>query len=155
MILPQKMDFLLLRKFIGWLLYWKTTTSFGNINLGLSGASSSLPACRTYYFQIQVEPQKAKKKKALTYIENNRNKKVVYKTFLSNQYNNITGSGTFDQLINSGVVHPVGILIIPYISSTTAGLVNFRWKSPFDSCTATSAPLSLKRRSQCQYFFPK
>ena len=46
------------------------TTSYGGINLGASGASSPLPACRIYYSQIQVEPQKA-----LTYIEQNRNKK--------------------------------------------------------------------------------
>ena len=40
------------------------TTSYGGINLGASGASFPLPACRTYYSQIQVEPQKS-----LTYIE--------------------------------------------------------------------------------------
>ena len=43
------------------------TTSFAGINLGASSASSPLPACRIYYSQIQVEPQKA-----LTYIEQNR-----------------------------------------------------------------------------------
>ena len=114
------------------------TTSYGGINLGASGASSPLPACRIYYSQIQVEPQKA-----LTYIEQNRNKKVVYRTILSNQYNNITTNGTFNQLVNSGVVHPVGLLMIPYISSTMTGLGDFQWKSPFDSCPATSAPISL------------
>ena len=114
------------------------TTSYGGINLGASGASSPLPACRIYYSQIQVEPQKA-----LTYVEQNRNKKVVYRTILSNQYNNITTNGTFNQLVNSGVVHPVGLLIIPYISSTATGLGDFQWKSPFDSCPATSAPISL------------
>lgn len=113
-------------------------TSYGSINLGASGASSPLPACRIYYSQIQVEPQKA-----LTYIEQNRNKKVVYRTVLSNQYNNITTNGTFNQLVNSGVVHPVGLLMIPYISSTATGLGDFQWKSPFDSCPATSAPISL------------
>ena len=114
------------------------TTSFGGINLGLSQASCPLPACRIYYSQIQVEPQKA-----LTYVEQNRNKKVVYRTILSNQYNNITTNGTFNQLVNSGVVHPVGLLLIPYISSTAPGLGDFQWKSPFDSCPATSAPISL------------
>ena len=51
----------------------------------------------------------------------NRNREVVYRTLLENQYNN--QSGTFNQLIdsgvNSGVVHPVGILLVPYISSLT------------------------------------
>ena len=67
----------------------------------------------------------------------------MYRTVLSNQHNNITTQGTFNQLVNSGVVHPVGLLMIPYISSAATGLGDFQWKSPFDSCPATSAPISL------------
>jgi hypothetical protein len=114
------------------------TTTFAAVNLSLSGASSSLPTCRIYYSQIAVEPQKA-----LTYVEQNRNKKVVYRTILTNQYNNTGAGSTFNQLINSGVVHPVGMLIVPFISSQQAGLGDFQWKSPFDSCPATSSPCSL------------
>ena len=55
-------------------------TTFGGINLSLSGASSPLPCCRIYFSQIQLEP-----KKALTYVEENRNKKVVYRAVLANQ----------------------------------------------------------------------
>ena len=72
-----------------------------------------MPACRIYYSQIVVEPQKA-----INYINANRNKKVVFKTFISNQYNQVSNGGNFNALINSGVVHPIGILIVPYISST-------------------------------------
>ena len=114
------------------------TTTFAGINLGSASASSPLPTCRIYYSQIQVEPQKA-----LTYINENRNKKVVYRTILANQYNNLSAGSSFNQLINSGVVHPVGILIVPYISSTVSGFGDFQWKSPFDTCPATSAPISL------------
>ena len=115
------------------------TTTFAGVNLSLSGASSSLPTCRIYYSQIAVEPQKA-----LTYVEQNRNKKVVYRSLLTNQYNNTSAGGTFNQLINSGVVHPVGMLIVPFISSQQAnGFGDFQWKSPFDSCPATSSPCSL------------
>ena len=115
------------------------TTTFASVNLSLSGASSSLPTCRIYYSQIAVEPQKA-----LTYVEQNRNKKVVYRSLLTNQYNNTSAGGTFNQLINSGVVHPVGMLIVPFISSQQAnGFGDFQWKSPFDSCPATSSPCSL------------
>ena len=115
------------------------TTTFAAVNLSLSGASSSLPTCRIYYSQIAVEPQKA-----LTYVEQNRNKKVVYRSLLTNQYNNTSAGGTFNQLINSGVVHPVGMLIVPFISSQQAnGFGDFQWKSPFDSCPATSSPCSL------------
>ena len=114
------------------------TTTFAGVNLGSASASSPLPTCRIYYSQIQVEPQKA-----LTYINENRNKKVVYRTILANQYNNLSSGSSFNQLINSGVVHPVGILIVPYISSTVSGFSDFQWKSPFDTCPSTSAPISL------------
>jgi hypothetical protein len=122
----------------GLYVYKPPTATFAAVNLSLSGASSPLPTCRIYYSQIAVEPQKA-----LTYVEQNRNKKVVYRTILTNQYNNTSAGGSFNQLINSGVVHPVGMLIVPFISSQQAGLGDFQWKSPFDSCPATSSPCSL------------
>ena len=113
------------------------TAVYGAVNFGASGASSSLQTCRIYYSQIQIDNQKA-----LTYVEQNRNKKVVYRTVLTNQYNKVGNS--FNQLINSGVVHPVGILIVPYISSSVAaGFGDYQWKSPFDTCPATSSPISL------------
>jgi hypothetical protein len=112
------------------------TTTFAGVNLGVASVSGGLSTCRIYYSQIQIEPQKA-----LTYVNENRNKKVVYRTILANQYNN--QSGTFNQLINSGVVHPVGILIVPYIASSVSGFGDYQWKSPFDTCPATSAPISL------------
>ena len=112
------------------------TTSVFNINLGQFTASSSLPACRIYYSQIQLDPQKAS-----TYIENNTNKTVLYRSVLTNQYNNI--SGNFNQLINSGITHPVGILVVPFISSSVAGFGDYAWKSPFDSAPSTGHPISL------------
>ena len=114
-------------------------TALQGINLQSSGAGNSLSACRIYYSQIQVNPQKA-----LAYVEENRNKKVVYRTILTNQYNNTGATNNFNQLINSGVVHPTGILICPFISSSeTTGFKDYQWKSPFDSCPATTAPISL------------
>ena len=56
---------------------------------------------------------------------------------------NTGADGTFNQLINSGIAHPTGVLIVPFISSTNAALGDSQWKSPFDSCPATSAPISL------------
>jgi len=115
------------------------TTSFDGINLSTSGASHPLQTCRVYYSQIQIEPTKA-----LTYVESNRNKKVVYRTILTNQYNSTSSGGSFNQLINSGVIHPTGILIVPFISSTYAtGFADFAWKSPFDTAPATGHPISL------------
>jgi len=114
-------------------------TSFDGVNLNASGASHPLQTCRIYYSQIQLEPTKS-----LTYIENNKNKKVVYRTILTNQYNNTSSGGNFNQLINSGVIHPTGILVVPYVTSQYAtGFKDFAWKSPFDTAPATSHPLSL------------
>ncbi len=45
-----------------------------------------------------------------------------------------TSGGSFNALINSGIVHPIGILLIPYISSVVAtGLGDYAWRSPFDT----------------------
>ena len=63
------------------------------------------------FSQIHLEPQKA-----LTYVRENQSKKVVYRTILTNQYNNVGNS--FQQSINSGVTHPVGVLVVPLISSS-------------------------------------
>jgi len=114
------------------------STSIAGINLSTSAASHPMQCCRIYYSQIQLEPTKA-----LTYVNENRNKKVVYRTILTNQYNNTSSGGNFNQLINSGVIHPTGILICPFVSSTVAGLADFAWKSPFDSAPSTGHPVSL------------
>ena len=58
---------------------------------------------------------------------------------LANQYNNQSGTFQVNQLIN-----PVGIFIVPDISSSTsAGYGDYQWKPPFDTSPATSAPISL------------
>lgn len=116
------------------------TTSLSGINLSSSNAAHNMPACRIYYSQIVIEPQKA-----INYISENRNKKVVFKTFISNQYNSQASSGgNFNALINSGVVHPTGVLLIPYIASTVStGLGDYAWRSPFDTAPATGHPISL------------
>ena len=112
-------------------------TSYNGINLATSGASHPLPACRIYYSQIIIQPDLAEE-----YILNNRAKKCIYRTVLTNQYNNITGN--FNQLISSGVVHPTAILIVPYVSSKASfSFGDFAWKSPFDTVPADAHPLSL------------
>lgn len=115
------------------------STSFSGINLATSGASHPMPACRIYYSQIQLDPSKSE-----IYLEKSRNKNVVFRNILSNQFSGIGSGNTFNQLINAGITHPTGILIMPYIGSTTgSGFGDFQWKSPFDSCPATSSPCSL------------
>jgi hypothetical protein len=114
-------------------------TSFNSINLASSQASHLMPACRIYYSQITIQPDIAE-----SYILANRAKKCIYRNVLTNQYNNIGAGNTFNQLINSGIVHPTAILIVPYISSaSTNSLQDYAWKSPFDTAPATGHPCSL------------
>jgi hypothetical protein len=56
-----------------------------------------------------MEPQHA-----ITYNNSNTNKKVINRTFVTNNYPQIPAAGSFDQLINSGIVHPTGVLIVPF-----------------------------------------
>lgn len=114
------------------------TTSFNTINLASSNASHPLQNCRLYYPQITLQPEKS-----IIYAEQNRNKKVVYRSMVSNIYTNIAAAGTFNALVNAGIVHPTGVLVCPYISSTAAGLGDFAWKSPFDTAPFTGHPCSL------------
>ena len=88
-----------------------------------------------YYSQVTVDPQKS-----IDYVQRNRNKKVIYRSFVTNSYTNITSGSSFDALVNSGIVHPTADLIYPFIGATTgvnSGFGDFQWKSPFDTCPAT------------------
>lgn len=115
------------------------TTSYAGINLANAGASHPLGNCRLYYPQVTMQPEKS-----IIYAEQNRNKKVVYRSIVSNLYTNIASAGTFSSLVNAGIVHPTGVLVCPFISSSiTAGFGDYQWKSPFDTCPATTSPCSL------------
>jgi hypothetical protein len=124
-------------------LYIKSppVTSFAGINLATSVVQHPLPNCRLYYSQVTVDPQKS-----IDYVQRNRNKKVIYRSFVTNSYTNINVGASFNALVNSGIVHPTGILICPFIGATTganSGFGDYQWKSPFDTCPATMSPLSL------------
>jgi len=120
-----------------------STSYAGGVNLSNSGVAHPLANCRLYYSQMILDPQKS-----LSYVDLNRNKKVVYRTFCSNMYLNIQKGSSFNQLINSGIVHPTGVLIVPFIgTSATAGFTDSQWKSPFDTCPATTSPCSITNLS--------
>jgi len=110
-----------------------STSYSGGVNLSNSGVAHPLANCRLYYAQCTLDPEKA-----ITYTNMNLNKKVIYRTFVSNQYNNIPKGGSFNQLINSGIVHPTGLLIVPLIGASTVGFGDSQWKSPFDTCPSTA-----------------
>jgi hypothetical protein len=116
-------------------------TSYAGVNLANSNASHPLLNCRLYYSQIVVHPEKS-----IKYVEQNRNKKVIYRTFVSNIYNNIGAGNAFNSLINSGIVHPTACLIVPFLGANPAadgGFGDYQFKSPFDSCPATTSPCSI------------
>ena len=113
------------------------TTTFNTINLANSAAQHPLPNCRLYYSQIAVDDTLA-----LKYDNENAAKRIVYRSVTSSICPNIQAGSNYSQLINAGIVHPVGILLVPFLSNTSA-FGDVQWKSPFDSCPATTCPVPL------------
>jgi len=115
------------------------TTSFAGIKLGAANIAHPLGICRLYYSQVTVDPQKS-----IDYVQRNRKKKVIYRSFVTNSYTNITSGSSFNALVDSGIVHPTAVLICPFIgASATSGFGDFQWKSPFDTWPSVLSPLSL------------
>jgi len=108
----------------------------GSINIGLGVANHPMPACRCYYSLVKMEPSKA-----LMYVEQNRNKLVVYEQIISNLYTGIGSGNSFSQLVQSGIKNPLGICIIPLISQATNSFSQYG--SPTDTCPSTLSPISL------------
>jgi hypothetical protein len=116
-----------------------TTTSLGAaaVNLG-GGAAHAMPACRIYYSKIKLDPVKA-----LTFVQENTAKEIVFENYYFNQYPNISANGSFSSLVQSGVKNPIGLLVVPFIANVTAGVAWNQYASPWDTSPATYAPLSL------------
>lgn len=115
------------------------STTYQGVNLSLCAASHPMPACRCYYSQITLQPEFKQ-----NYILENRAKKLIYRSILTNQYNNITSGSSFNQLITSGITHPTGVLIVPMVSSQASySLGDFAYKSPFDTFPGDGHPISL------------
>jgi hypothetical protein len=114
-------------------------TSYAGINLAASTVQHPLTNCRLYYSQVTVDPQKS-----IDYVQRNRNKKVIYRSFVTNSYTNTASGSSFNALVNSGIVHPTALLICPFIAAVSnSGFMDSQYKSPFDTCPATMSPLSL------------
>lgn len=125
------------------------TTMFG-VNLANSGAANPMPSCRLYYPMITLKPEKA-----ISYVSENRAKRVCYTTILANQFSNITAGSAFSALVQSGVSKIKGVMIFPILSASTNGLLNIGANqisgisafspllSPFDMCPNQNGPLSL------------
>lgn len=100
-------------------------------------AQHDMNACRCYYSSIELKPQLA-----LKYIEENRNKKVVYRSVITNQTTTIGSGNNFNQLVQSGITHPTGLIIMPFVDGTQTNSGGFGPSgSPFD--TNLAHPISL------------
>jgi len=107
----------------------------------IASYSSAMTACRCYYSVIEIDPEKAR-----LYLESNLNKRIVYESVITNNYNAIASGATFSQLIQSGIRAPLGVLVVPCIASTANATVSAtvqgfsQWGSVFDTFPATFAP---------------
>ena len=81
------------------------------INLFSAAAAHPLQNCRLYYSQTQMDPQHA-----ITDNNSNTIKKVIYRSLLTNNYPPVPANGSFNQLINSGIVNPTGVLVVPFLA---------------------------------------
>ena len=127
-----------------------TQTSIFGVNFASSGAASPMTSCRLYFPQVSLKAEKM-----VRYVSENRAKKVCWKSFITNQFNNLSAGSSFSGLVQSGVSNISGVLVIPYISSSINGLLSggtypmtgvtsfSQYLSPFDTAPATTAPLSL------------
>ena len=131
------------------------STSIGtsNINFATNSTNHAMAACRCYYSQVKLDPSRA-----LSYVQENRQKQVVYESVLFNQYTNITPGQAFSQLVQSGIKNPVAVVIVPFISSTCGVGTNnsiasgiplgiTQYGNPFDTSPSTYAPISLTNLS--------
>ena len=124
------------------------TTMFG-VNLATSGGANPMPSCRVYYPMIILKPERA-----IAYVSENRAKRVCYTTILSNQFSAITAGSAFSALVQSGVSKIKGVMIVPFLSASTCGLLNTTTLisgisafspllSPFDMAPNQNGPISL------------
>jgi hypothetical protein len=63
-----------------------TLTTTG-VNFNASSAGNMMNACRYYYSQVVIETAKQ-----IEYLSSNKAKKILYRSFITNQFNNISGS---------------------------------------------------------------
>lgn len=125
-----------------------TLNSFAT--LSNSGGASAMLACRVYYPMVKLKPRLEK-----NYLDSNRRKEILYRNVVSNTYQGITSGSVFNQIVQSGIVNPTGILILPFLSGSTNGrldtttvfttpIVTFQqYSSCFDTAPATTSPVSL------------
>lgn len=112
-------------------------TSNQGVNMATSGASHPMQCARMYYSQVELKPSVAEK-----YIQENRSKKIVYRSVLTNTANAIGSGSSWSQLVQSGVTNPSSVIIMPFVDTSVPSSGQFGpGGSPFD--TNLAHPLSL------------
>ena len=120
-----------------------------NVNFASSGYQPALTGCRLYIPYVTPKPQNL-----LSYLTNNRAKKICYNSFYYSQMNGIGSKATFSFLANAGLRGIKGVWVLPFVDSSVHGIANAgtggtattpfaQWLSPFDSAPVTTSPISL------------
>lgn len=116
--------------------------NIGGINCNFSeGANFTiLKNSRLYFYQYILRSDMAS-----LYMEKHIEKTIIYKKYMYNQDNGIPAGSSYSKLISSGIKNPIAIMIFPFISksNSTNTLKVSQYTSPFDTCPATSGPLTL------------
>jgi hypothetical protein len=115
------------------------------VNLANSGASHFMTACRFYYNQIQLKPERLD-----YYISNNRSKQVCWTSVLNNNFNNIAPGATFSTLVQSGISNPKGILILPFLSNATGSQLG-NYSAVTTNGTALNSSITTVAQQQSPY----
>ena len=108
-----------------------------------SNAAHQLQSCRIYTPLIELQPERQ-----LKYLQMNKNKAVLFED-LHYSFVSTAAANNIQYTINS-INNPVGVLVIPMISSSVNGLNNTRAVtsfapslSPFASEPATTSPIGI------------
>ena len=111
-----------------------------NCNFADGGNFTILKNSRLYFYQYILRSDMAS-----LYMEKHIEKTIIYKKYMYNQDNAITSGSSYSKLISSGIKNPIAIMIFPFISKSNSGnsLKVSQYTSPFDTCPATSGPLTL------------
>jgi hypothetical protein len=118
----------------------QVSTSIGGVDLSSNTAAHPMASCRIYYSKIKLDPVKA-----LTFVQENTAKEIVFENYFFNQFTNISSGGSFSSLVQSGVKNPIGLLVVPFLANSLAysGSSFNQYASPYDTSPATYAPISL------------
>jgi hypothetical protein len=121
---------------------------YGSVRTSAVGSQTSLaipanpqPIARIYAPMIEM-----KHEFALSYLSESKQKLVVYRDLLYFNPAAVSAGGSFNIQLAPSINNMKGLLVIPMIASSSNivfGTAATEFQSPFDTCPATTAPLSI------------